>query len=255
MPKGVTEFDNVVAHGTGAVNCGACMVPYTDDVSFDAVQRQHTVPNVDVGGAKPNDIIQMHKPEGRYPANTLCTDGALGDASKYFSIDSWAAAHGIREDDWADAARAGLLQIPKPSRAEKDAGLDDNNRKQKPCCEGDTRPCNTDAQVRTLDGAPLPVVANNHPAIKPVRLFSYLIHLLCPSSGVVLDPFMGSGTTGVAAIQSGFRFIGIDLDEDYCRIAQARIEHADGKPIQVDKQVQTNSDQNKEYQAQQKMDI
>ena len=77
------------------------------------------------------------------------------------------------------------------------------------------------------------VLRARHPSVKPVRLFSYLIHLLCPSGGTVLDPFCGSGTTGVAAVQAGYQFIGIDMEPEYCEIARARIEHATATPKQL----------------------
>lgn len=65
---------------------------------------------------------------------------------------------------------------------------------------------------------------NNHPTVKPVMLMQYLVRLVTPPSGVVLDPFMGSGTTGVAAIKEGMRFIGIEKDRDYMLIAKQRIK-------------------------------
>ena len=66
---------------------------------------------------------------------------------------------------------------------------------------------------------------NNHPTIKPIKLMSYLCRLVTPPKGTVLDPFMGSGSTGVAAKQEGFSFIGIELSEEYLEIAKRRIEH------------------------------
>jgi site-specific DNA-methyltransferase (adenine-specific) len=66
---------------------------------------------------------------------------------------------------------------------------------------------------------------NNHPTVKPTKLMSYLCRLVTPPNGVVLDPFMGSGSTGIAAKQEGFDFIGMELDGDYYRIAKARINN------------------------------
>ena len=65
---------------------------------------------------------------------------------------------------------------------------------------------------------------NSHPTVKPVALMEYLIKMVTPTNGIVLDPFMGSGTTGVACVLNDFEFVGIDLDKDYCEIARARIE-------------------------------
>ena len=67
---------------------------------------------------------------------------------------------------------------------------------------------------------------NNHPTVKPSDLMRYLCRLVTPTGGIILDPFMGSGSTGKAAALEGFDFIGIDLDENYCKISEARINEA-----------------------------
>jgi len=68
------------------------------------------------------------------------------------------------------------------------------------------------------------VSANSHPTVKPTALMQYLVRLVTPVGGTVLDPFMGSGSTGKACVLEGFDFIGIELDTEYCKIAQARID-------------------------------
>ena len=65
---------------------------------------------------------------------------------------------------------------------------------------------------------------NTHPTIKPIKLMRYFCQMVTPPSGAVLDPFMGSGTTGVAALSSGFRFSGIEKDESYFEISKSRLE-------------------------------
>ncbi len=67
---------------------------------------------------------------------------------------------------------------------------------------------------------------NHHPTVKPVALMSWLIKLIAPPGATVLDPFMGSGTTGVAAAQEGREFIGIEREPEYLEIARARIDNA-----------------------------
>lgn len=67
-------------------------------------------------------------------------------------------------------------------------------------------------------------VANHHPTVKPIKLMEYLIKLITPPQGIVLDPFMGSGSTGVAAFKNNFKFIGIEMNEEYVEIAKRRIE-------------------------------
>ena len=67
---------------------------------------------------------------------------------------------------------------------------------------------------------------NHHPTVKPTDLMRYLVRLVTPKEGIVLDCFMGSGSTGKACALEGFNFVGIDLDKDYCEIAKARIDKA-----------------------------
>ena len=83
--------------------------------------------------------------------------------------------------------------MAKPSKKEKDAGLDGHN---------------------------------THNTVKPVALMRYLCRLITPPGGLVLDPFLGSGTTGIAAVQEGFAFVGIELAHEYAEIAEARIRTA-----------------------------
>lgn len=74
------------------------------------------------------------------------------------------------------------------------------------------------------------ITKNNHPTVKPLELGKYLCRLITPPNGTVLDPFMGSGSTGKAAMLENFNFIGIELDPDYYKIAEARIKHAKENP-------------------------
>jgi len=67
---------------------------------------------------------------------------------------------------------------------------------------------------------------NHHATVKPVALMRYLCRLVTPPGGIVLDPFFGSGSTGIAAISEGFRLIGCELEPEYCEIAAKRCEHA-----------------------------
>ncbi len=75
----------------------------------------------------------------------------------------------------------------------------------------------------------MPVRANVHPTVKPTDLMAYLCRLVTPPGGTVLDPFMGSGSTGKAAVREGFAFVGIEREAEYLEIARARIEHEAAK--------------------------
>jgi site-specific DNA-methyltransferase (adenine-specific) len=86
----------------------------------------------------------------------------------------------------------------------------------------------TDQDYRVARGERLPSAEsgprrNTHPTVKPTDLMRYLCRLVTPPGGVVLDPFMGSGSTGKAANLEGFRFIGVERDRDYMLIAEARV--------------------------------
>jgi len=67
---------------------------------------------------------------------------------------------------------------------------------------------------------------NGHPTVKPVELMRYLVRLVTPPGGTVLDPFLGSGTTGIAAVREGFDFVGIEKNDEYVELARTRIERA-----------------------------
>jgi site-specific DNA-methyltransferase (adenine-specific) len=73
-------------------------------------------------------------------------------------------------------------------------------------------------------------IRNLHPTVKPLSVMSWLVTLVTPPNGVVMDPFMGSGTTGIAAVKNGFSFIGCEQSEEYLAIAEARIRHHGGDP-------------------------
>lgn len=89
---------------------------------------------------------------------------------------------------------------------------------------------NGTGDYRGIDGKPLAKVHNHHPTVKPVRLMRWLCRLVTPPGGLVVDPFLGSGTTGIAATLEGFRFVGSEREVDYHRIAVARIAHAQRYP-------------------------
>ncbi len=144
------------------------------------------------------------------PSNT----GSGWDASGAFPIEN---AQPARHDDNGGASR--FFYCAKTSKKEREAGL----LGVIPCvkCGG------LDTTEHTIDGKASACARNNHPTVKPLELMRYLIRLVCPPEGVVLDPFLGSGTTGAAAALEPCvgEFIGCELEEDSARIAAARIRH------------------------------
>lgn len=148
---------------------------------------------------------------GRWPANVLldeCAAAMLGEPSRFFYTAK--ASRGERD--------AGLEEMPlvtgseTTGRKEGSAGLvgDKNNKGQ--------------TANPYANGAP--VSRNFHPTVKPLALMEYLCKLTrTPTGGIVLDPFMGSGTTGLACVNTGRSFIGIEIDAGYFAIAEKRIPH------------------------------
>lgn len=160
---------------------------------FDPINRQQQEYN-------PSDL-------GRYPSNVIGDFGP--EYQKYFFC-------------------------PKVSRKERNIGCDDLSVIDAMRESGyDVE--NEGTKIIGPDGLPMQrdeayklfresqTTTNNHPTVKPVKLMAYLCRLVTPPNGKILDPFCGSGSTGMAAVEEGFNFVGIDLDERYCEIATKRI--------------------------------
>ena len=115
--------------------------------------------------------------------------------------------------------------MSKASKADRDEGCEglEERATVSNMCSGSVQKSGDGVR---LDGKPLPKARNTCPCVKPTTLMRYLCRLVTPPGGVVLDCFMGSGSTGVAAVKEGFRFVGIEKDPAYFEIAKARIMHA-----------------------------
>jgi site-specific DNA-methyltransferase (adenine-specific) len=120
-------------------------------------------------------------------------------------------------DEGGSASR--FFYCAKASKSDRNEGLDGFDKKpSKKFDGGNFDSASTNANER-MD-------LNFHPTVKPTELMRYLCRLITPPNGIVLDPFMGSGSTGKGAILEGFDFIGMELDPEYVEIAKARIEYA-----------------------------
>jgi DNA modification methylase len=106
----------------------------------------------------------------------------------------------------------------KVSKKERNMGLDGFDEKQIFGDEGQTFQGLSDSKKPSK---------NTHPTVKPINLLTYLCRLITPPNGIILDPFMGSGSTGIAAQIEGFRFVGMEMDPDYFKIAEARIDNCE----------------------------
>jgi site-specific DNA-methyltransferase (adenine-specific) len=113
----------------------------------------------------------------------------------------------------------------KVSKAERNMGLDGFEDKENNSIGSTYAGNQTTSKIGGNPDKPTEPKKNSHPTVKPVSLMAYLCRLVTPPNGIVLDPFMGSGSTGIAAQLEGFRFCGMEMDEDYFKIAEARIEN------------------------------
>lgn len=144
--------------------------------------------------------------------------GATGTRTQglvYGAVDAGAVGVLPRADLETTAAR--FFYCAKASKKDRNEGLDHLEAKLAGCLN-----MRNDAHAQA-NGNTFALKQNTHPTVKPTDLMAYLCRLVTPPGGVVLDPFMGSGSTGKAALREGFRFIGCELDDGYMAIAAARL--------------------------------
>ena len=191
-PLTSTVAANVLKHGTGAINVDGCRVGHREEKPLmrKAGMGYH--------GSDAQGMVTDGE-MGRWPANVLHdgsdeVTGLMGDAARFF-------------------------YCAKASKADRDEGCDGLNVKKR--TDGRESEHHT-GHLRTTERS------NHHPTVKPTDLMRYLCRLVTPPGGTVLDPFMGSGSTGKAATLEGFSFVGCELQPEYMAIAEARILHAEG---------------------------
>jgi len=188
-----TVAENVLQHGTGAINVDGGRVG-TEQVFTTA--HKTLGDGIKYGKSKPFPASEMRT--GRWPANFI--------------------HDGSEEATDLLGASARFFYCAKASKADRDEG-----------CEGMELQKAGGMQGRN-DGSmgSITMSRNHHPTVKPTDLMRYLCRLVTPPSGIVLDPFMGSGSTGKAAMLEGFAFVGIEREAEYIDIAKARIQSAVG---------------------------
>ena len=200
--KGST-IDNVLEHGVGALNIDATRIDYEDTTDkLKQLNRpldksagiQNTMNQLD--GKSKIHYTQENtlNEQGRFPSNVI---GAVEGYQKYF-------------------------YCPKVSRKERHIGFDTTVIPTNPSGmyeQDENGKCGERYEAR-VEG---PRTGNNHPTVKPVELMKYLITLVTPPNSTVLDPFNGSGSTGMAAVELGHTYIGCELDPTYAAISRRRI--------------------------------
>ena len=149
--------------------------------------------------------------------------GDEGDFSRYYSLDEWWKSRLVKLNPEVQRTFP-FLVVPKASKSEKNMGLDDFEKQQK-IYNGQSPESSKDMKGVDKKFTTQPT-KNNHPTVKPLQLFSYLVTLGSRKDDVVLDPFMGSGTTPIACVTLDRKYLGIEREEEYFKIAEARVEKA-----------------------------
>ena len=242
-----TVAANVLEHGTGALNIDGCRVGWPDG----------KVPEIGTPGwggpakkltAVPGQegaTVERSEPNtaGRWPANLIHdgsdevratfpqAKGQQGDLTGHAKsrgngiYGDMAPAHDALARIESDTSAARFFYCAKASKADREEGLDGapdrvlamSNQAKAELARGNMH--EGESGMNTAK-----VRKNHHPTVKPTDLMAYLCRLVTPPGGVVLDPFMGSGSTGKAALREGFGFIGCEMSPEYMALASARIE-------------------------------
>jgi site-specific DNA-methyltransferase (adenine-specific) len=235
-----TVAENVLEWGTGAINIDGCRVAFQDDNDIKKMERPNCI-GKNYGTVKGGETflsgdiesisnLKAHE-QGRFPANIIFDEeaGKILDEQSGISKQSGklyegkdsktsfgqikSSAVNTNYGDIGGASR--FFYCPKTSKSDRSEG-------------------------------------NIHPTVKPTDLMAYLIRLVTPKGGIVLDPFMGSGSTGKAAVREGMNFIGIERETEYFEIAKSRIEYEINKPtpkstktkkVEVEKKVEEKVNQ------------
>jgi site-specific DNA-methyltransferase (adenine-specific) len=231
-----TIADNVLKWKTGGLNIDGCRVGNEGSVRKTEITN---ISNSDSEIFKGANVKSKRTPiegEGRFPANIILDEEAGQVLDKQSGISKSPTNYkyngktdrsdaitngfgvGYKDHDREYGDKGGASRFfyqAKVSKKERNMGLEAFEEKK--------YDLNRVQESGTLEERYNLKSKNNHPTVKPVSLMAYLCKLITPPGGIVLDPFMGSGSTGIAAQLEGFRFCGMEQDKSYFEIAEARI--------------------------------
>ena len=237
-PLDGTVAQNVLKHGVGGINIDGCRVELSRDDDTKRVISGHKT--LYIGGELEKNYgieNQSNRDLGRFPANFIHdgseevvklfpnSDGAGGSTpqskitgyGKNISNGSYEYYGGDRNTfDSGSGSASRFFYTAKASQNERNFGLSQ--------FEDDVT---TDGRTKPIDNAfnrGETKRKNIHPTVKPIDLMRYLVRLVTPKNGICLDPYMGSGTTAIACKSEKINYVGCELDEEYIKIAEARIK-------------------------------
>jgi site-specific DNA-methyltransferase (adenine-specific) len=253
-----TVAENVLAHGTGGLNIDGCRVatedklsgghasggqqmtggwerPWMKDpdaVAANAERSRQSVAKAEELGRWPANFIHDGSDEvaGLFPQTGVSSGGKSGHTGAYCG--------GFKQEHYGDAkpgfgdkgSAARFFYCAKASKRDRDEGLESFEAKATAFgnqAQAELKRGNLDHDDGKSGMNKVKMRQNSHPTVKPTDLMRYLCRLVTPPGGVVLDPFMGSGSTGKAAMIEGFQFIGCELSPEYMEIAKARVKAAE----------------------------
>ena len=232
-----TVAQNVLEWGTGGINIDGCRV---GDIIQDTSKnrRDASVHKTTIYQSGLKNDGNGETTQGRFPANIIFdeeagkildeqsgTSKSLGGTGKITLDSSVNLGGGNNYFNYGDTGGASrFFYCPKASKKDRNDGCDELEEKTVNIAAA-TRPAKGEeyASERVISSK------NHHPTVKPTDLMAYLVRMVTPKGGTVLDPFMGSGSTGKASVREGFNFVGIEREDEYMEIARTRIEHEQSK--------------------------
>lgn len=238
-----TVAANVLEHGTGGLNIDGSRIGAQGGTQKSNTQPQSKTQNAYGNGLNGGGGEPINK--GRWPANVILdpytaelldeqsgvskSQGGQKSLGAFRNGDVYGSGKDIREagdpgyGDKGGASR--FFYVAKASKRDRNEGLEELENSVVGSYDGNV--ANNGNKIGAQPSKPNKPAKNFHPTVKPTALMRYLVKLVTPPSGTVLDPFTGSGSTGKAAILEGFKFIGIELTEDYIPIIEGRLKHAE----------------------------
>ena len=214
-PLDGTVANNVLAHGVGGLNIDACRVAHNEPEDHTKRVAPKFSGAVYGYGGK-NNSLRSPAPAGRFPANVLLDEHAATEMDKQSGVSKSPPVGSV-----ANTKGAGSV-FPRGGRPPSPNGHGDEGGASRffPVFKYQAKaPKKERPVIEREDGSKI-----QHPTVKPVALMEWLVELITPPGGTVLDPFAGSGTTLQAAINKGFQPIGIEQDADYIKLIEKRLE-------------------------------
>jgi site-specific DNA-methyltransferase (adenine-specific) len=266
-----TVVDNVLKHGTGGINIDESRIPTDETITNHSRSAESAVSKGKYGDSKEQETHQTDGQKmGRFPANLILDEEAgemldeqtgvlssgfmkagtarlMSDNPNKNTYGKW-NPDTVANDTYGDEGGASrFFYCPKTSKTDRNEGLADFEEKQTVGGGGGIGDYKDDVNSASGKfGSEKAPSKNFHPTVKPTDLMLYLIRLVTPKGGTTLDPFMGSGSTGKAAIRGGFDFVGIEREKEYMKIAEARIQYEKDNPYIEDKQTRIKVNKNTE---------